>query len=373
MSYIPSPGRRTYQPSLYVPRPGGAHSGDAALSTIVAWVHDRIARRQAPSICRLEAPPGFGKSWALQRFVDQNKDALQDQLLIFGPFSPPAILDEKWRMAQIEKYLVEKPYELPLAHFRSGSAVPFQNLIRALMEDIERLAPRRHLLFVLDDVDQGSNQEELEKELLDPVARFSLDHEVSLLLALRSDFPFRTVEPLRRPSHFIRVVISSFTREQAEMQLLALAALPHSPPLSAAIAGSFVSSLIGSLPEYTWGVPALNAELLEQGMKIWNASALHWTCSDVLTCLLKAWRLDLAKKNYDFADKACALRWSHDTPAWRVRDLGARLGLIDEYEAAEFRDRLSALNVIERPPDATYGAYQLSPDWNSIFEACARL
>ena len=41
---------------------------------------------------------------------------------------------------------------------------------------------------------------------------------------------------------------------------------------------------------------------------------------------------------------------------------------LPEPAAGSFRDQLSALDLIERPPETAFGTYQLTEDWNSIFE-----
>jgi hypothetical protein len=53
---------------------------------------------------------------------------------------------------------------------------------------------------------------------------------------------------------------------------------------------------------------------------------------------------------------------------WRLDDVRRALqpDELHEGEAAAFRNRMYALNLIEQPSDSAYGTYRFSTDWDSI-------
>lgn len=139
-------------------------------------------------------------------------------LLIFGPIDPPAVYDAPWLKASIDCFLCNPLYGLDYTSFGSGERYASPNPILALLEDVDKLRPRRHLLFILDDVEQAPDSVELESMLLEPLTRYYGEHNFSLLLAFRGDIHFDTVEALRRPSRFERLLISPFTGQQSYAQ-----------------------------------------------------------------------------------------------------------------------------------------------------------
>jgi hypothetical protein len=372
-----------YDSSLFVPRPAGNSTEDAALSTIVNWLQRRLRGLEPKPIFRLEAPPGYGKSWTLSHLVARYRMEWSRRLVCVGPFLPLLVhgdeyraYDDRWRSQLIDKFLSAPPYDLPKDAFRTNKEAPFQNLIVALCEDIERLAPARHILFIIDETDQARNSLELETKLLDPLARCSVRHPVSLLLAIRSDFGFRTVEELRRESFFERYLMTPFGVKQSRQQLVML--VQSLRQMSKDEAEEFVTRLLASLPHYTWGVPALNAELCSIALgKIGALSKFSWLADDIENCLLRALRLtipgggqsaDVSQEQDDRQFLLNARRLCSKRPeGWRLEDVRELLGF-ELDDAARFRNQMQRLNLVERPPSSTYGTYWFLDDWSSILK-----
>jgi hypothetical protein len=369
--------RIEYQEELFVSRPAGSNQGeDAAHQSIVDWVQRRLVRQEDRTICRLEAPPGFGKSWLLKRLVAQQPEDWRNTLLIFGPFTPPAKhakYDAEWHRKQIDLFFGNGKYSnITPADFRTSDRAAFQNLILALIEDAGKLFPQRHLLFIMDDVDQAPDPEELEVKLLEPLAGYSTEYGFSLLLALRSDYRFRSVEQLRRPTLFVRTRMQSFNRQQASAQIQALLSTNHTDLFPAADRDAFAGKLMQSLEKYTWGIPALNAELLQQGVLKWTGQLSAWTADELEHCLHHALRFpelgDVDRpKAVTHLRHACIVRQAYPD-GWRLDDVQRALqpDKISEGDAAAFRNRMYALNLIEQPSDSAYGTYRFSTDWDSI-------
>lgn len=365
-----SDGRIEYQDELFVSRPAASGSDeDAALRAIASWVQRRMQGSEEKAICRLESPPGFGKSWTLRRFVAQYQARWRETLLIFGPFTPAHEYDAGWLSTNIDQFFCNGVYGLDKTAFRTSNLAAFQNLLVALIEDAGKLTPSRHLLFIMDDVDQAPIAEELETKLLVPLADNSARHGFSLLLAMRSDFRFRTVEQLRRPSQFERVTILPFTHRQPNQQILTLLKVKPQAQIADSEVDIFVKDLFNSLQPYTWGVPALNAEIFHVAVRKWAERPLTWTFAEIGICLLHALRLADTGEERDLLRCACAIRTAHPG-GWRLDDV-QRVLTMEEEQAAEFRNRMYALNLVEKPPDAAFGTYRFLSDWNSILTALA--
>jgi hypothetical protein len=375
--------RVQYVSRLFVSRPSDGTGEDAALSAISSWLRRRLHGAESKSIFRLEAPPGYGKSWLLAHFVASYPADPHRRVLFFGPFTPlttaarpDEAYDGLWRTKRVEQFLSSAPFNEIVGKLRTSTDAPFQNLIIALCEDLEQHLAKYHVLFIIDEIDQARNALELEEKLLDPLARYSLSHRVSLLLAIRSDFGFRTVEQLRRPDQFERFVMGPFRYEQQYRQQMINLAMVAAMPVTEA--EQFAAQLIASLPDYKWGIPALNAELGSLALRKETAARFEWSAEDIEACLLNTLRLASSSVN-DSADNGAeqwgrqllhtARRLCSKKPAgWRIEDVRTLFGC-DEQEAADFRNNMYQLNLIQRPPDKTFGTYWFLPDWQGILQS----
>jgi hypothetical protein len=360
----PSPnGRSLYTQQLYVPRSDASGNDDALPANIKAWTNQRVEGAAKP-IYRLEGPPGFGKTWILERFIDLHRQLLADVVVMIGPLTPPADYTTDWIWREIvERHLLQSPYWFSPTHIQREPGASFQDSIFTLVDDLEKAAPGRHFLFILDDVDQAPDLAALEEKLIEPISILSDSrHPVSLLVAMRTDIGFTVVDALRRPSRYLKQLVPPFDRKLATEQLaLLLRFMPADPP------GPPPDEILDSLPcRYTWGIAALNAALAERARVKHRAGGLTWSAFDLVDCILRALRLTSAS-DLALLDHTHAFRRSQYPDGWRIFDVQDQLKLV-EADASSFRDRLSELDLIERPPEMGFGTYQLTDDWNSIFE-----
>lgn len=357
---FPDTVRTPYSRDLYVERTGLHTGGTDPADEIAHWIRNRVSNEGACPILRLQAPPGYGKSWAIKRFLDRFPAQSQDApLLILGPLTPLPDYTPQWWRTCVEDLGVGASLNAVDAQARSA----LQNQIVALVNYLEHLQPPRHLLVIVDDVDQAVDLGDLEDKLLGPIANLALKHAVSLLIAVRSDFGFVTVEPLRRQSQFLLFPIAAFDRDQAVDQVTRLLGLHGGLPAIAGTAALIIDSLPGS---YTWGIPALNAALVDTGVAKLRSSAGLWTPVELARCVVLALRLSAAD-DPELLNRAICFRRFAFPNGWRLADVQKAFGW-GEPAAAKFRDRLYALNLIERPKGTSFGTYQISSDWNSIFE-----
>lgn len=96
---------------------------------------------------------------------------------------------------------------------------------------------------------------------------------------------------------------------------------------------------------------------------------LTLSSKEIEICLLRALRLANSDTEHALLRCACALCSAHPD-GWRLDDV-QRVLTIDEEQAAEFRNRMYALNLVEKPPHAAHGTYRFLHDWNSILTALA--
>jgi hypothetical protein len=344
---------------------------DQTVDRIVEWVQKRLDGVGAP-FYRLEAPSGFGKSWSLRRFVDLHRAAYCDRLIIMGPLLPPPDYTPDWWLARVDEHILTPGiYPITKADIRRPNEDSFQGHIYSLVEDLEAMPRGRHLLFIMDEIDHATDPEALEIMLLTPIVQhFDNKHTVSLLLALRNDHSFKQVEYLRsrkeskRRQEFVPAFVATEARQQIIL-LLQSEVVPDDPQ-------NLTDAILNSLPMYTWGVPALNTELVKAGAAKARAGDLVWRTQEIGDCVLLALRKDPTKMgDQTFLQQAGLFRRTVSPPDWDVPYMAKKLGC-NEIKASELRDQLDALGLIEKPQEATIGFYQFSEHWNSIFEAwCA--
>lgn len=356
-------GRSSYTKRLYVPRTGEPGSDDILPANIKEWTWQRSTGAAKP-IYRLEGPPGIGKTWILERFIDLHRQPLADTVLIIGPLTPPAHYTSDWIWQEIiERYILQDLYSISPAQIQREPSASFQDSIFTLVDDLEKAAPGRHFLFVLDDVDQAPDLALLEEKLIEPIAILSDNrHPVSLLIAMRTDIRFTVVDALRRPSRFLRQLVTPFDRRLARQQLALLLRFGGDDPSDLP-----PEEILDLLPcPYTWGIAALNAVLAHEVQFNHRNGDRIGASLDLASCIRRALRLDPVSGPLLVA-RTYAFRQSQYPHGWQVFNVQERLQLV-EAAASSFRDQLSALDLIERPPGMAIGTYQLIDDWNSIFE-----
>lgn len=356
-------GRSSYTQHLYVPRTGEPGSDDTLPANIKEWTRQRSTGAAKP-IYRLEGPPGIGKTWILERFIDLHRQPLADVVLIIGPLTPPTHYTSDWIWQEIiERYILQDPYSISPEQIKREPSASFQDSIFTLVDDLEKAAPGRHFLFVLDDVDQAPDLAVLEEKLIEPIAIMSDNrHPVSLLIAMRTDIRFAVVDALRRPSRFVQHLVTPFDRSLARQQIALLLQFAFADPSDLQ-----PDEILDSLPcPYTWGIAALNAVLAQEAQRNHRNGDPIGSSPNLVSCIVRALRLETVSGR-DLVARAHVFRQSQYPDGWQVFDVQDRLKLV-EAEASSFRDRLSALDLIERPPGMAIGTYQLTDDWNSIFE-----
>ena len=272
-------GRSLYAQQLYVPRLDASGNDDALPANIKTWAEQRVEGAAKP-IYRLEGPPGFGKTWILERFIDLHRQPLADVVVMIGPLTPPVDYTMDWIWQEIvERYILPAPYAISPAQIRREPDASFQDSIFALVDDLEKAAPGRHFLFILDDVDQAPDLVALEEKLIEPISILSDSrHPVSLLIAMRTDIRFTLVDALRRRSRFLQQLVPPFNRALASRQFALLRQFtPTDPP------GPPPEDILDSLPcPYTWGIAALNAVLAAEAQIKHRKGGLIWSASDLV-------------------------------------------------------------------------------------------
>lgn len=353
--------RQSYNSELYVERPVSPGRGDAALEQIADWLDSRLGGSRDFPICKLEAPPGYGKSWALARFVETNRGRFESDgpwyVYMVGPTVPPAPPTHGWWRPLIESSLCGDPYHVPQDKLRDNPNAAFGNLVVALVEDLEKHSPRSHLLMILDDLDRLENLQAVEAALLRPLANLSRDHNVSILIAVRNDFRFTQVEELRQATKTLAVPLVAFEQEQARRQFERLAVEGE-----AAVSADRVFAALPAGSSYTWGIPALNAELAAAVA----AGEVPLSGGDIEQCLAGALRLDVGAGRDLFA-AAQALTQSALPDGWTLEKAAEATGK-SQRDAAALVKQLRALDLIERRPNSAFNTWQLIYHWNSVFE-----
>jgi hypothetical protein len=329
-----------YKPELFVER-------EQDISQLLGWANAPSVPKQVKS---LVAPPGAGKTWALQAVQERlerrgNPNTSPERLVIFCDV--PRLVNGSTSTASLNEKAIldwlEQVQQQSAMHFCSrvsrierSELVEIAALVQRLVQELCEQCTLTHPVIVLvDGIDEVTPEQAIEVE--EQVLRPFIDKPcIRMIIAHRDDYGLKNDTLRRNNGEQLRLRLSDLPSVDEQFQKFQARFYSTATHLTTANLDQFKHSLT----HYQWNHPYINAFLFDKARArtdITDVTKLL-TADDLRECLFAVIERrdasgtprfgELKKETFD-----CLKRIAKELPDdWTLTDLGTKLGLKEQDE-----------------------------------------